>query len=514
MFRDQKASVADTQSSILSIAVIRRTIADQISQLRGTSIRAKSARAVLALGIGTGAGRAVRFVRLMILARILAPDQIGTMSIIMSISLLSEALTEVGVRQSIIQNKKGADIDYLNAAWWMQVVRGLFFYGITFVLAPWISNFYNKPEMEIMLRVAFLAVVFRGCISPRAHVLEKEYKFGWAAFLVQGSAVLGAIISVVLAWIMKSVWALVIGFVSEMAILCILSFILVPFRPRFTMNRASFRELMKYARGMVGLPILTAISFQGPILILGKVISEDLLGLYYYAALLAYIPIDLHMRIISPVLLPAFSDRQDNEPALCRGLVQATQWTALLIVPFVVFMICCAGEILSLAYGSRYAAMAFPFVFLSLHVITQNETGVMSGLYLAIGRPDLQRRFTAVRTAIIICLVYPASIRFGALGSAASVFIACLAVLLIQSVTVRSVIGLGFGDYLRAYVPGVLLSLPVIAVVGLLHLFGINSAMVIVAVGALSLAVEYIFYLGRELVKGRTFSKRTWGYDS
>jgi len=362
--------------------------------------------------------------------------------------------------------------------------------------------------LQNLLYVAFLAVLFRGLISPRAHVLAKEFKFGSVSFLVQGSAVLGAIISVVLAWIMRNVWALVIGCVAEMAILCIFSFVFVPFRPRFTLHRDSLRDLLKYARGLVGLPILTVISIQAPILILGKVISDDLLGHYYYAALLAYIPIDLHTRIVGPVLLPAFSDRQDNEPALCRGLFKATRWTALFTVPLIVFMICCSAEILSLAYGSTYAVMSMPLALLCVHILARSELSVMSGLYLAIGRPDLQRRFTAVRTAIIVVLVYPAAVRFGAVGSAAGVLVSGLVTVFMQAVTLRSVINLRFGDYFRAYIPGVLLSLPVIAVIGLFRLFKVDSVIVIVAVGSLSLAATYVIYLGWELFKGRTFSNR------
>ncbi|MFH1717494.1 MAG: oligosaccharide flippase family protein [Planctomycetota bacterium] len=500
--RDEKASMTEAPSGMLSVAAIRRTVADRIARMHGTGIKAKSARAVLALGIGTAAGRGVRFVRLMILARILAPDQIGIMAIIMSISMLSEALTEVGVKQSIIHNKRGSDADYLNVAWWMQVARGLCFYGIAALLAPWISSFYNKPELQSLLRVAFLAVVFRSFLSPRAHVLEKEYKFGRSVFLVQGSAILGAIISVALAWVMRSIWALVIGFVAEMAILCILSFIFVPFRPRFTLHRGSLRELMKYSRGMFGLPILTAISFQAPILILGKVIPEDLLGFYYYSALLAYMPIDLHMRIISPVLLPAFSDKQDNEPALCRGLLQTTRWTAFLVLPLIAFMICCAGEILSLAYGSKYVAMAVPFSLLCGQILARNQSVILAGLYLAIGLPHLQRRFAAIRALAIIGLVYPAAVHFGAVGTAAAVLLSGLAILLMQVLAARRAIGLKLHEYASSYLPGLLLSLPVMAAVGLLRLCGLDSALAIVVAGSFSLTVVYAAYLGGKIARG------------
>jgi len=475
---------------MLLSAAIRKTIYDKIVRLRGADIKAKSLRAVVALSIGTFAGRSMRFVRSIILAHLLVPDQIGIMAIIMSFSIAFEALTEVGVKQSVIQNKQGANADYLNVAWWMQVVRGLCLFGIAVLCAPWISSYYGKSELLSLLRVAFLAIALRGFISPRVYVLEKQYKFGRAVFLLQGSAILGAIITVGLAWVMRNVWAMVIGFVIETSILCILSFIVVPFLPRFRLHRESLAELMRFARGMFGLPVLTMLSFQAPVMILGKLIPTDQLGFYSYAALFAYIPVELYIRIITPVLLPAFSEKQDDERALCRGLLRATWWTALLAIPLIAFMACCASELL-LVYGPGYVTMAIPFVLLCLQVLAKSESTILSSVYLAVGRPHLQRRFAAVRALAIIGLLYPAARRFGPSGAAAVIVVSNFAVLLMQVLGIRKIVGLEFSRYLRSYLPGILTALPIIVTFDLLWLLGTETSLLILAIGITVLVASF-----------------------
>ena len=472
-------------SCMLSPGAIRKIISDKVDKLKGTDIKAKSARAVMALGVGTVAGRSMRLLRSMVLARILAPKQIGLMAIVMSVSMISEALIEVGVKQSVIQNKQGASAEYLNVAWWMQVARGLCLFGIAVTLAPWISSIYGKPELLNLLRVAFLAVALRGFVSPRAHVLEKEYKFGRAVFLIQGSAILGAIITIGMALVMRNVWALVIGFVIEMAILCILSFILVPFMPRFEIDRSSLVELVKFARGMFGLPVLTALSFQAPILILGKVISEEQLGLYSLAALLYYIPVDLYIRTIAPVVLPAFSEKQDDKNALCRGVLRTTRWTACLVIPLAAFMACCASELLLFAYGPKYVAMAIPFAVLCLQIVVRNQAVSLAGIYLAVGKPHLQRRFAIIRAVGIIGLMYPAAVRFGPLGVAVVIVLSNTAVLFMQVLKARKVIDLELSRYVRSYIPGLLLALPIIITAGLLWVFRVDSPLYVLAINAL-----------------------------
>lgn len=483
--------MTQTSSYILSSGGIRKIISDKVGQLKGTDIKAKSARAVVALGIGTFAGRSMRFIRSMVLARILAPDQIGIMAIVMSFSMAFEALTEVGVKQSIIQNKQGANTRYLNVAWWMQVARALCLFGIAYLSAPWISSFYDKPELLQLMRVAFIAIALRGFVSPRAAVLEKEYKFGRAVFLIQGSAVLGAIISIGMALVMRNVWALVIGFVIEMAILCILSFILVPFMPRFEIDRSSLVELMKFARGMFGLPILVALSFQAPILILGKVISEDQLGLYSYAAILSYIPVDLYIRTIAPVVLPAFSEKQDDKNALCRGVLRTTQWTAFFVIPLAAFMACCASELLLFAYGPKYVAMAIPFAVLCMHIVVRNQAVSLASVYLAVGQPHVQRRFAIIRAVALIGLMYPAAVRFGPLGAAVVIVLSNTAVLFMQVFKARKVIDLNLSRYVRSYIPGLLLALPIIMTAGILWVFKVDSPLFVLAISALVFIVTF-----------------------
>ena len=162
---------------------MKNLISDKIRLIQGDSLKAKSARGVMTLSIGTGVERALRLVRMMILTRILLPDQFGLMALILTLVNVFEACTEVGVKQSVIQNKRGADPEYLNATWWFQSIRAVGLFAVAILTAPLVSSFYDKPYLLRLLQISFIAIVFRGFISPRAHVLQKEYKFGKSVLL-------------------------------------------------------------------------------------------------------------------------------------------------------------------------------------------------------------------------------------------------------------------------------------------------------------------------------------------
>jgi len=483
---------------LVSFNRISGVICDNVGLTGGSDLKAKSARGAVKFGVGTVTERGLRSIRNMILARILAPNEFGLMAIVMVVAMVFETFTEVGVRLSVIQNKRGANREYLNTAWWLQAIRGLVLFLVGIFLAPLISSFYNKPELLNLLRVAFLAILFRGLISPRMSVLRKEYKYGRVVLLSQGSGIIGTFVAIGLAFMIRNVWALVIGFVAESAVLCVLSYALVPFLPKFGIDRKSLSELMKFVRGLIGSPILKLIALQADIVVLGKMVTEDRLGIYFLAVQLAYLPVVLFNRIIRPVLLPAFSEKQDDKDFLCRALLKISRGAAILGIPFTAFMASCASGILLLAYGPKYVAVAAPFAVLSVCGLIRMQSGVFVAAYLALGRPHLIRRFAALQAAIVVCLIYPAIVMFDLPGATAVILLASIVTLCFQVLFMKRLIGLQFLEYVRCWLPGLLACSIVLASATLLQVFGIQSAVcnvVIVGLSCIAACALALFFL-------------------
>jgi len=452
-----------------------RGIYDKIRRMSSGGLKAKVFQGAIALGIGKVAGGGLKFVRYMLLARLLAPGEFGQMAIVSFVAMAFQSFTEVGVRQSVIQNKRGAEYEYLNASFWMQAVRGLGLFAAGMVFAPLISNFYSMPGLLKLLRVSFLSIVFWGFISPRAHLLEKEYKFGWAVVLKQGSSILGTIITVALAFFIGNVWSLVLGFTTEAALMCLLSYLLVPFVPSLRVDKKCLSELMRFARGMFGLPILAMIGFHTDVMVLGKMVTKEALGMYSLAAMLAYTPVEWFTHIINPVLLPAFAQKQDNRKSLCQAVLRVTRTTAIFGMPLIAFLAVCSSSVLLVVYGHTYAAVAAPFAVLCLNILLRTQGVVLFSTYLAVGQPALHRRFVLLRSLLLVGLIYPAILYFGLLGAASAVFVSGFIAFVMQVFWCRRIIDLKFGSYVRCYIPGLLLSAPVVVVVATLLSIGIKS---------------------------------------
>jgi len=482
---------------------------------RGDNLKARCARSSIVLGVGATIAKGSGFASKVILTRLLVPEVMGLMVLILIITALLTVLTEIGIKQSVIQNKNGAQSEYLNMAWWFQSLRGIGLYAVGFFVAPLLCRFYfadkpeiitlySMPELVALVRTAFLAFLFGGIVSPRAYVLEKEFRFGKAVFLDQGSAVLGSAITIVLAFAMRNIWAVIIGFISMGALRCLFSYILCPFRPRLSFDRPSFKEISKFARGMLGLPVLTYIAFNIDILVAGKLVSTSLIGFYGMALTLAFVPRDLFTRIINPILLPAFAEKQDDKESLCMAIVKITKFTALFGIPLVTLAIICSKSILTIVYGAEYSAVAVPFAFLCVYIFLLIQGSTLGAVFFGIGQPGKHRAFVGLRAVILAVLIYPAIKSFGLTGAAAVVLLASSAAMCVQVIVISKTIGLNIFDYTISWLPGLALAVPVLAVVLVVRALKPGMPMVHLAIGAFSC----IIVCGLGLLLPKFFDKR------
>jgi O-antigen/teichoic acid export membrane protein len=464
--------------------------------LQGDSIKARSARGMIKLGAGTGVERILRLVRTIILTRILAADQFGLMAIVLVIVNVFEQLSEVGLKLSVVQNKRGSEPEYLNATWWFQAIRGLGLFAAAFLAAPWVSSFYDKPNLLKYLQVALLAIIFRGFVSPLAHALRREFKFGLMVLHVQGSALLGTIITIVCAFVFKDIWALIIGYVVENFFLCLLSYIIAPFKPRLSLDRSCLKELTAFARGMFGVPSLSLIGYAAPTFVLGKMVTEEQLGLYVLAGQLISIPLDFFTKIISPVLLTGFAKKQDDIVSLNNAVLRISELIAVVSLPLVGYIMVCAPALMFFLWGPQYIDATIPCVLLGLLIASRTQSSVLGTVYVAVGRPYLHRRYVILMTSVIILLIYPAVRYYGLAGAAMTSVAGSYSALFMQIFWSRRAIPLKFGRYIGCFIPGLMMTFPTAIAIRLLLLFNINSLILILVVGAVLLLVTYFVYFG------------------
>lgn len=432
------------------------------SFLSSNSLKSRMLKGSMWLSMGGGAEHGLRFFRNMLLARFLAPELFGTQAIILAINAAFESFTQLGIKEAIIQNPRGREQTYLNIAWWISFVRAGLLFAAGFLLAPTIAGFYNDQSLVAYMRVSFITVLFNGAMSVRAFTMLKDMKcFRWA-IVNHGGGILGVLCTIVLSMIFHNIWALVIGYVAEAGFRFILSYCLCFYFPGLKFDKNDTASLIKFSRGIFGLPIFYFIFTRTDIFVLGKLVSKASLGLYSMTAALAEIPSIFISMALSPILLPTFSKIIDDKKRLNRYLLELNTIIWVVSLPALAFIGFSGKGVLWQVYGKEYSSQAVVFFLLFSSTVCRILSFPIATLYLAVGKPELQRFFVILRAVIMVALVFPMAKEYGAPGAAASALLSNIVAYFLQFIHAYKLVGVRIEEYLAMMLKTSIVVVPVI----------------------------------------------------
>jgi O-antigen/teichoic acid export membrane protein len=418
----------------------------------GRSLATKILRGGAWLGTGSTVEQVFRFVRNMVLTRLLAPEAFGLMAIILSISSAVDTFTEIGVREAIIQNPKGHEDRYVNSAWWLSLSRSLGLYVLVFISAPWIAHFYNNQEMTRLVRVALLSIVFVGATSSKAFVALKEMQFKRWAIIQHGGGLCGSVITLTLALFIRGVWALAIGFALENLIRCVVSYVICPFRPKLEIDKDSAKDLLTFSKRVFGLSFLNLVFGRTDVFVLGRLYPAAELGIYTMGIYLVQVPAGFVMNMLGQVLMPTFAQLQHDHRRTNQLLARVTSIVILLALPALVFLVVSGRNLLGIFYGRRYSAAYLPLVVAGFVALINVVNAQITTILYASGRPQLHRRCVAIMAAAMIILIYPLVKYFGMVGGQVACLISVLIGYFIQVIQVRELTGFHLTSQTKSFV--------------------------------------------------------------
>lgn len=285
------------------------------SLVYGEGTRSKAIRGSIWTIAGFGGGQVLRLGANLILTRILAPEAFGLMALINVFLVGLEMLSDIGVHAAIIHNKRGDDPEFLCTAWTIGVIRGVLLW-LTACLIAWpAAAFYNEPRLLFMIPVSGLIVLITGFQTTAMAQHNRHMNLERLTVLQLAAQAINLFVMVLLAWQMRSVWALVIGGVSGAVVQVTLAHFLLPgIKHRLTLNRDDVREIVRFGKWLF---FATAIGYlagqASDKLALGKLVDRETLGIYSMAFMLAQLPSSVVTVLIGRVLYPALAEasRQD-----------------------------------------------------------------------------------------------------------------------------------------------------------------------------------------------------------
>ena len=366
--------------------------------------------------------RAFSLIRLIILARILAPHDFGLMGIAMLTMATLETFSQTGFQAALIQKKENTEL-YLDAAWTIMIIRGFILFTILYFIAPYAAIFFKSPQAKPIIRIIGFSILFQAFTNIGVIYFRKELEFN-KQFIYQLSGTLADfIVAISAALILRSVWALVFGLLAGNAVRCFVSYLVHPYRPHLSLDLGKAKELFGFGKWVLGSSILVFLITQGDDIFVGKLLGATALGFYQMAYRISNMPATEITHVISQVTFPAYSKLQDNIPKLREAYLKVLQLTAFLSFPIAGLIFVLAPDFTKIFLGEKWMPMVPAMQVLVFAGLVRSIAATTGPIFHAVGKPKIDTKWQIVRLFALAALIYPFTIKWGILGASIVVFL-------------------------------------------------------------------------------------------
>ena len=405
--------------------------------------------------------------RLIILARLLDPNDFGLMGLAMLMMMIIEMLGQTGFHQALIQ-KKDCTEAHLNTAWTIGIGRGFILAIILYAIGPFAATFFRIADAKEVIQVMGLLIVCQGFYNVGIVYFQKSLQFNKYFVYELSGVVVDFIVVICAVVILRNVWAIVLGKLAGNIVRCLLSYILHPYRPHFNLDIDKAKELWLFGKWMLGSSILVFIIIQGDDLFVTKLLGGAALGLYQMAYKISNLPTTEIAHVISQVAFPTYSQLQDDTVRLKNAFLRFFQLTALLSLPTAGLIFSLSGDSVRILMGEKWLRMIPSLQMLLLWGVIRGFVGSISAIFMAIGKPQIVTKLQGFQAVLLLMLLWPLTSNWGISGASAAVLFSALAMFFVRSHILIGMMNYHFWEYYRAItVPFILTLACVVLVIGM-----------------------------------------------
>ena len=394
---------------------------------RGLRQRAFSAGRWSLFGIVASQG--VRLATTLVMTRLLAPSMFGVMAIVVMVYVIAGLLTDLGIRQNIVQRHGGGDPAFLDTAWTVQILRGIVIWLMALVVAAgfWIAGrlgvlppgtVYGTPILPLVLAVSTLAVVITGFQSTKAAVAERQLEQRRLIRIDLASQISAFLLMVVVAWLTGSIWSLVVGQLFAALVNVVGSHVaLSGHGNRLAWNRDALQELLSFGKWIFVSSFVGVFAMYADRIVLGGLVSADVLGQFAIAATLVAAVQSLFSKLYSAVFMPVLSETvRDNRARLKEVFYRVRIPTDLTLLFAAGFLMATGQLIVDVLYDHRYADAGWMLQILAVSLVWARYDATQQ-LYLALGQPKFVAFLNLARFVSVFAAMF-AGFRLGGVRGA------------------------------------------------------------------------------------------------
>jgi teichuronic acid exporter len=336
-----------------------------------------------------------------VLARLLSPEEFGIVALVTVFVTFFNLLSNFGIVQAVIQNQLLTEED-IQSIFSFSILLAILLAGLFFIAAPFISKFYNEPELINISKWLALSVLFNSLqIIPKG-IFQKALKFkqiGIVTIIVQ---VICGIIAIILAYRGFSYYALVVQSILNGLFSLIVFYYLAPIKISLRIKKESINKIIRFSSFNFLFNFINYFSRNGDNLLIGKFFGSAQLGFYDKSYRLMLLPIQNLTSVVTSVLMPVLSKYQDDKEIVYNTYLKVVKIMATIGFPLSIFLFFSSSEIINIVYGPQWGQSIPVFKIIALSVGIQIIYSSAGSIFQVVNRTDLLFYYGLIGATVLL----------------------------------------------------------------------------------------------------------------
>lgn len=299
--------------------------------------------------------RSLVVIKFFVAARLLGPEAVGLVAIAILSMAIVEALTDTGLQQAVIQNKKRLESTEAGALWTLQTTRGMLIFVALLVLSEQFARLLNAPEAGSLIQVTAFIAVIKNTVNPGPSLMLRDRNFrGTALYEVVASAT-DLLTTFTLILLGLGPMTMILGTAAGEAMKLALSWL--AFRTPLTPNTrwGQIAHLTNFGKWIWGNSVLTLLLNQLDKILVAKYLGVSELGFYQTAARICQLLIAEPVMALGHYLFPTYAKLFREAPHEARRqLLRVLKLTFAFLAVSAAMVLITSGAIINLVLGDAW----------------------------------------------------------------------------------------------------------------------------------------------------------------
>jgi PST family polysaccharide transporter len=360
---------------------------------------------------------AVQFITIVILARMLEPEDFGIFAIISVFLSALELLKDMGLSTVTVQRPDITDRQ-VSTLFWLNAALGVGVAALLALLAWPLSWFYEEPKLLTVTPVVAVAFIFTGMAAQHCALIRRQMEFTQAAISTVGAEVIAMAAAIMAALFGMGIWALAIQRIVWSIVICIWSWNLCGWRPGKPGPISDVMGMVVYGGNASAAMIISHFVSSMDKALIGWYWGTSWLGLFERAQKLTLIPIQNLNLPLATVAIPALSRLADQPARYRKAYVAAAERLTMLVAPVSGLLIAAPDQVVNVILGPQWVDAGPILAWMGVASVYMPVTYTLSWLYMTQDR-TAEMLWAGLVNSVLTLVALFVGLPFGAVSVAA-----------------------------------------------------------------------------------------------